>query len=109
LLDTETATDLGVGEDRPCRDEECDGIAEVEVDGNHQFHVCGTCGFEFNHQMVDSNKRAEDACAIGVSEPLRRAASAAPEGALAALAREEAVQSGTVTIGTTIPFGRPAS
>jgi len=109
LLDTETATDLGVGEDIPCRDEECVGTAEVEVDGDHQYHVCGLCGFEFNHKRVDPNKRAEDACAIGVSEPLRRAASAAPEGALAALAREEAVQSGTVNVGATIPFGRPAS
>lgn len=75
--------DLGFGETRPCYDEECEGTAELEVDGDHKFYVCDTCGFEFGHTKTDVVATGDDACAIGVPENLRRAASRAAERELA--------------------------
>lgn len=104
--------ELGTGEDIACGDPECAEAnsplltAEVEVDGDHKYHVCIECGYNFNYQKVEGSGVADDACSIGVPESIRKIASAAPEGAIANLAREESRQSGTVNIGTTIPFGR---
>ena len=61
----------------PCRDPECDGIAEVEVDGDHRYYECMECGFAFGYQRISVS--TDETCAIGVPEDLRRSASAPME------------------------------
>jgi len=85
--------EIGKGEDQPCRDEECGGTAEVEVDGDHKFYVCNDCGFEFGYEKVQTPNigTAGDSCAVGVPETIRRAASGGMEGAMAAEASKAPV------------------
>jgi hypothetical protein len=93
--------ELGTAEDSPCRDEECDGTAEVEVDGDHRFRVCQKCGFEFGYEKIETTGETH-ACGIGVPESIRRAASAGLEGAIRSEAAKQPVP---VQIG----FGPPRS
>jgi hypothetical protein len=67
-------------EDIECRDPECDGTAELEMDGLTRYYSCATCGFEFGYERV---RQEVDTCAVGVPEGLRRAASGPMEQALA--------------------------
>jgi hypothetical protein len=66
----------------PCRDPDCDGLGEEEVDGNVRYRVCLTCGFEYAYERVEISGEQE-VCAIGVPEALRRAASEPMERAMA--------------------------
>jgi hypothetical protein len=66
----------------PCRDSDCPGQAEEEVDGNVRYRVCLTCGFEFAYERVEI-AGDQEVCAIGVPEALRRAASGPMEHAMA--------------------------
>jgi hypothetical protein len=89
-----------VGDTVPCRDPECIGTAEVEVDGDHRFYVCEACGFEFGHKKSEGTSLNSDNCGIGVPESLRRRASAATQ---SAIQQEERAQPVMVQIG----FGAP--
>lgn len=66
----------------PCRDPDCQGSAEEEVDGTVRYRVCLTCGFEFAYERVEVSGEQE-VCAIGVPEALRRVASGPMERAMA--------------------------
>jgi hypothetical protein len=84
--------ELGSAEDVMCRDEECGGIAEVEVDGEHRYYVCEDCGFEFGYERVQMPTIGTgDNCAIQVPESIRRAASQGMDSALAAEASKAPV------------------
>jgi hypothetical protein len=61
----------------PCRDPECAGVAEVEVDGDHRYFECMECGFCFGYERISVS--TDETCAIGVPEDLRRSASAPME------------------------------
>lgn len=65
----------------PCRDSECDGQAEEEIDGNYRYRVCQSCGFTFAYEPIEV-AGGGDHCAIGVPETLRRSASGPMEEAL---------------------------
>jgi len=65
----------------PCRDPDCGGQAEEEVDGAVRLRVCQKCGFEFGYERIEVSGEQE-VCAIGVPEALRRAASGPMEEAL---------------------------
>lgn len=67
--------DALIEEETPCRDPECSGIAEPEVDGGYRFYECPECGFLFGYSRVE---QPDDVCGIGVPEEVRRAASIAP-------------------------------
>ena len=66
----------------PCRDPDCQGQAEEEVDGNVRYRVCLTCGFEFAYERVEV-AGDQEVCQIGIPEDLRRAASGPMEEAMA--------------------------
>jgi hypothetical protein len=66
----------------PCRDPDCDGLGEEEVDGNVRYRVCQSCGFEYAYERVEI-AGDQEVCAIGVPEELRRAASGPMEQAMA--------------------------
>jgi hypothetical protein len=65
----------------PCRDPDCSGLGEEEVDGNVRYRVCTTCGFEYAYERVEVSG-TQEVCAIGVPEALRRAASEPMEQAM---------------------------
>jgi hypothetical protein len=65
---------------RPCRDTECSGVAEPEVDGEHRYWECQECGFAFAYERIENPMGGE--CAIGVPEEVRRRASAPMEQAM---------------------------
>lgn len=82
----------------PCADPECltdtgdRNLAEPEQDGDHTYYACTACGYSFGYQRLETVAvNAEGACAVGVPEPLRRAASAAMEQAVAAETRRQPV------------------
>jgi hypothetical protein len=97
---TDNLKELGTEEDRPCRDPECTGIAEAEIDGDHKYFACGECGYEFGHTKIAGNIMSDENCGIGVPESLRRRAS---EGMAGAMEQDRKAQPVPVTIG----FGRP--
>lgn len=75
-----------------CFDPECvdeDGnrsVAEPEQDGEHQYHHCTVCGYDFGFRKAVPTAVAvnsDGVCAVGVPEDLRRAASAAMQTAIA--------------------------
>lgn len=66
---------------KPCPDQECGGLAEPESDLELHFYACSECGYEFGYQRVSDEEA--DTCQLGVSEDVRRAASAPAERALA--------------------------
>lgn len=70
-----------------CGDPECvdpitgaRSIAEPEQDGEHQYLSCAVCGFEYGWRLVQTS--TDSACAIGVPEEVRKAASFNMEQAL---------------------------
>lgn len=65
----------------PCRDPECGGLAEVEIDGDHRYFECQECGFAFGYERIGISVQADN-CAVGVPETLRRAASQGMERAI---------------------------
>lgn len=65
---------------RPCRDSECLGVAEPEIDGEHRYFECPECGFCFGYERIQVS--TTDNCAIGVPEDVRRRASAPMEEAM---------------------------
>lgn len=80
-----------VGESVACRDPECadaagnPSAAEPEQDGEHRYYACTTCGFAFGFERAQAVAvNSAGTCAVGIPEDLRRRASAAMEGALAA-------------------------
>lgn len=75
-LVTETTVEQG---ERPCRDPECSGTAEIERDGEHAYYECEECGFQFGYTKLGSE---DESCAIGVPEAVRMSFSAGMEGAL---------------------------
>lgn len=64
-------------EEKPCRDPDCPGIAEPEIDGEHRFWWCTICGFEFDYEIV-SDLQTGDSCQAGISEGVRRAFAETP-------------------------------
>lgn len=70
----------------PCRDPECTGQAEEEVDGDVRYRVCQACGFEFAYERIEVGGE-QGVCQIGVPEELRRAVSGPMEEAIAAEGR----------------------
>lgn len=78
---------------KPCANPECptldpestvfNSLVEPEVDGDHRYYECEECGYAFGYERVGEGIRVEGACAAGVPESVRRAASAPMEGALA--------------------------
>ncbi len=70
--------------DRPtvCADPECAQVAEPEQDGDLHYWACTGCGYTFGF-TYHAGAPAEH-CAVGVPEPVRRAASAPMESALGA-------------------------
>lgn len=72
--------------DKPiaCRDPDCRGLAEPEIDGDLRYHECVDCGYGFNYQRIPSEATSAGTCAMGVPEDLRRRASAAMENTQAA-------------------------
>lgn len=57
-----------------CGDEDCPGPAEIEQDGEYRYYECVECGMAFGYHKV-AVPGADDNCAIGVPEDVRRAAS----------------------------------
>jgi hypothetical protein len=74
----------------PCRDPECAGQAEEEVDGDVRYRVCQACGFEFAYERIEVGGE-QGVCQIGVPEDLRRAASGPMEEAMAAEGRSKMI------------------
>lgn len=70
------------GQNRFCADSECGGIAEPEEDlnegGTLRYWVCPKCGMEDGYELVRDEAQA-GTCQLGVPEPVRRAASLAPQ------------------------------
>lgn len=72
----------------PCRDSECEGIAEPEQDGDHLYYHCPVCEYDFGYERVPQPALTSDAggtCAIGVPESIRAAASRGMERAMEGL------------------------
>lgn len=71
-----------------CGDPECvdaagnPSLAEPEHDGDHRYYCCTTCGFTFGFSRIPAEAQNDGACAVGIPEDIRRAASAATEQAL---------------------------
>lgn len=65
-----------------CIDSDCGGIAEPEEDlaegGILRYYVCRTCGTEFGYELKKDDAAA-GTCSMGIPEPVRRAASLAPQ------------------------------
>ena len=59
----------------PCRDPECEGVAEVEQDGNMAYYECQECEMQFGYRQLD---QPDHACGIGVPESVRKIASYDP-------------------------------
>jgi hypothetical protein len=60
----------------PCTDPQCRGRAEPEQDGDHLYFECLTCGYAFGFTRSETVAVNPDgACAVGVPEDVRRAAS----------------------------------
>lgn len=68
-----TMHEASVGQTAACGDPECEGYAEQEVDGDHRYMECTTCGFTWGYERV--GEASDGTCAIGVPEPIRLAAS----------------------------------
>lgn len=81
----------------PCYDPDCVGVAVVERDGDHQWHECQDCGYQFGWEQVGLPSGEDGACSIGVPEALRRQASAP---------MEQALRDNNVNLGSTIPVRR---
>lgn len=64
-----------VEDEQPCRDPECSGVAEPEVDGAYRYLECVECGYQFAYERVDL---PDDTCGLGVPEEIRRMASIEP-------------------------------
>lgn len=60
----------------PCMDEDCEGIAEPEQDGDIRYWACTRCGTEFGYQRVSQPQPG--ACQLGLPEETRRALSKVP-------------------------------
>ncbi len=58
-----------------CADPECSGRAEPEQDGDHGYFECVTCGYAFGFTRMSPALQSAGACAVGVPEDVRRAAS----------------------------------
>ncbi len=68
-----------------CADPACNGRAEPEQDGDHTYFECPECGYAFGFTRLSTVAVQQDgACAVGVPEDLRRAASQPMTNALAA-------------------------
>jgi len=61
-------------------------MAEPEQDGEHCYYSCPTCGYLFGFSTARLSLTAQNdgACAVGVPEDVRRAASAPMRNVLAA-------------------------
>ena len=60
----------------PCTDPACGGRAEPETDGDHTYFECPACGYTFGFTRTGNVlANPADACAVGIPEDLRRAAS----------------------------------
>lgn len=69
----------------PCNDPGCRGRAEPEQDGDHTYFECLECGYAFGFTRLETVAVQRDgACAVGVPEDIRRAASLPMTNALAA-------------------------
>jgi len=69
----------------PCTDPQCGGRAEPEQDGDHAYFECEECGYAFGFTRLETVAVNRDgACAVGVPEDVRRAASQPMTNALAA-------------------------
>ena len=57
--------------DTPCRDDECEGIAEQEKDGDHLYWICNECGFEFGYTkapaVLTNSLGEEGTCQMGLT------------------------------------------
>lgn len=60
----------------PCRDSECDGVAEVEQDGNMAYYECQECEMQFGYRKLE---QPDHMCGIGVPESVRQVASVEPQ------------------------------
>lgn len=85
---------------RPCGDPDCGGVAEPEGDQELWYYVCDECGYEFGWEKVGTEIAEVGGCSRGISEDVRRAASAPME---AAMRRQEPGSPVFVQIG----FGPP--
>ncbi len=68
-----------------CADPDCDGVATPERDGDTSYHECPACGYTFGYTRTPDEVDTANpvpACAVGVSESTRRAASAPARAAL---------------------------
>lgn len=69
----------------PCADPGCRGRAEPEQGGDYTFFECETCGYAFGFTRTgNALANSNGACAVGVPEDIRRAASQPMTNALAA-------------------------
>ncbi len=67
-----------------CADPECSGAAEPEQDGEHAYYECADCGYVFGFTRTSPALQPAGACAVGVPEDIRRAASQPMTNAVAA-------------------------
>lgn len=76
---------MNTAETVPCTDPGCGGQAEPEQDGDHIYYECLTCGYTFGFTRTENLLvQPGGACAVGVPEDVRRAASQPMTKALAA-------------------------
>lgn len=69
-----------MGDALPCANPDCDNeYVEPEADGDVTYHECEVCGYAWGYERLQERTRIEGACALGVPESLRRAASAPSE------------------------------
>ncbi len=61
-----------------CTDPGCAGIAELDTDGEIGFYDCQICGYTFGWHITRERiiPKSDGACAVGITEAVRRAASA---------------------------------
>jgi hypothetical protein len=72
-----------LADERPCANPECDNEAvEPEADGDVRYWECLECGYAWGYERLEERTRIEGACSLGISENVRRAASAPAEGYL---------------------------
>jgi hypothetical protein len=83
---------------RPCIDEDCAGVAEVERDGDIIYFECNVCFSTFGYQRIGE---VTDDCAIGVPQDVRRIASGT------AFDEAENLERNRAAFVENIGFGRP--
>lgn len=77
------AIDAEFAEAKPCRDPECSGTAEVDMDGSHKYWSCTICGYEFGWELEKPTEVAGEgeSCSVGVPMGMRQLVSTVAENA----------------------------